>query len=165
MRICVSTGLHHTSLTVGRLLSKNIQGIGQSTWRTFYVFLTSWWFLYIMTCFDVMTYFWRHDGLFDVMTHFWHHDELFGVMTCFNIIRNFLMSWRIFDVITYLITPKQTFQHHNIFWCYDELFMTWRTFGRYDVLFSLALTSWRICWRHDVIYVLIDVAQNQGWDL
>ena len=31
VRICVSTGLHvyHTSLTVSRLLSKNIQGIGQ----------------------------------------------------------------------------------------------------------------------------------------
>ena len=29
VRICVFTGLYHTSLTVGRLLSKNIQGIGQ----------------------------------------------------------------------------------------------------------------------------------------
>ena len=29
VRICVSTGLYNTSLTVGRLLSKNIQGIGQ----------------------------------------------------------------------------------------------------------------------------------------
>ena len=28
VRICVSTGLYHTSLTVGRLLSTNIQGIG-----------------------------------------------------------------------------------------------------------------------------------------
>ena len=29
VRVCVATGLYHTSLTVGRLLSKNIQGIGQ----------------------------------------------------------------------------------------------------------------------------------------
>ena len=29
VRICVSTALYHTSLTVVRLLSKNIQGIGQ----------------------------------------------------------------------------------------------------------------------------------------
>ena len=55
VRICVSTGLYHTSLTVSRLLSKNIQGIGQRS--------------RVLT-FDVMTYFGRHDGLFDVMTRF-----------------------------------------------------------------------------------------------
>ena len=63
---------------------------------------------------------------------FWLHDALFDFIT------NFLSSWDIFNVL-------KTFWLNNVFL---TCLTSWRTF---DVM-KIVLTSWRILWRHDVIW-------------
>ena len=90
----------------------------------------------IMPCF--WWTFWRHGKFVDVMICFWHHDvnKFVDVMTCF---------WR----HSKLVDAMTCFWLHSItFWSMLHLLTSWQICWRHDMF----LTSWRqqICWRHDV---------------
>ena len=142
-------------------------------------FLTSW------RVFDVVTYFWRicdvmacflcHDEVFEDMPLLWRHYELFDVMTCFDIMTNFVTSWRVFDVMANgleswrvvdvmnnLLTSWRIFDVMTNFltsWRVlrnDELLALWRVFDLVMHFLSFLnftnfLTSWRTFWRHNTI--------------
>ena len=99
------------------------------------------------------------------MTYFWHHDALLTSWCIFDVMMNFLMSWRIlsrgkcFVVMTYFLTSWCNFWRHVViayFWRrHDILFdvmtkyvMLWRFFN----FMTYFLTSWCTFWRHDTLF-------------
>ena len=77
----------------------------------------------------------RHDDVFDVMTY---------ILRIFDVMKNFLASWR-------------TFQRHYVFltsWrLFDVILTLWRTFWRHDKLFDVMPCFWLyeiLSWRQDI---------------
>ena len=76
---------------------------------------------------------WRHRVFLTLWQTFWHHDELFELLTYFWRYDVLLMSSHVFDVMTNFLTTWRKF------WRYEVL-MLWRTFWGYDVI--------SISWQH-----------------
>ena len=133
----MSAYLYHTvtSLYVGRLLQNFIWGY--------------------LHCREISLKFWCPGILVDVMTY---------ILRIFNVLTNFLTSWRSFlyhdelvDVMMVFLMSWHTFWCY-VFWRHSELFDVimyyWHQderFWSHDILFDVMpifLTSWRF-WRHD----------------
>ena len=103
-------------------------------------FLTLWQFFWHRDKpFDIMTSFWRNGERFACLWHhdtflmwqtFWRHRVFFYVILIF-----FKMSWKhVFDVITNFLTSWRVFEFMTNFWT------SWHMFLLHDVI----LMSWRV---------------------
>ena len=90
-------------------------------------------------------------NFFGFITCFWLHDELFDVMTYFDVMANFVMSWRVFDVkINIFGIMTCSYSMTDFFDVKTNILASWRVF---DVMTN-CLDVMTYCWRHDDVFEL-----------